>query len=175
MKLSYWIFALTGALGAAAVIAGGRMDFIKYPDNYKEDFSRYMTANRANDKPQMVHIYANDRALQSATDGDLAYGSSLVMEVYKAATDEKGEPLKQADGVYKPGKLAAVAVMEKRYWGVEYPAEKRAGDWGFAFYDANGQPKANDLQCASCHKPKADQDFLFTLPQLSEYARTHQM
>lgn len=176
MKRSSLYLMLAGILCVTAAIAGGRMDLVEYPDNYQDNYSQYLTANRANNKPQMVHIYANDTALQSATEGgSLAHGSKLVMEVYKAATDENGEPLKQGNGVYQPGQLAAVAVMEKRDWGVEYPAEDRAGDWGFAFYDGNGQPKANKLDCASCHKPKADQDFLFTLPQLSEYARTHQM
>lgn len=176
MKRANLFFILAGILGTAAVIAGGRMDLIEYPDGYRDSYSHYLTANRANNKPQMVHIYANDTALDSASEGgSLAYGSTLVMEVYKAATDEKGEPVKQGNGVYEPGQLAAVAVMEKRDWGVEYPAEERAGEWGFAFYDGNGQPKANELDCAGCHKPKADEDYLFTLPQLSDYARKHQM
>lgn len=123
----------------------------------------------------MVHVYANDRALQSAAGGELANGSILVMEVFKAATNAEGDPVKREDGVYKPGKLAAIAVMEKRDWGVEYPAEQRAGGWGFGFYDAQGQPKANDLDCASCHEPKAEQDYLFTYPQLAEFARSHSM
>ena len=176
MKQSSLYLLFAGVVTVTTAIAGGRMDLVEFPNNYRNDYSQYLSANRANNKPQMVDIYANDTALQSAAEGrSLAHGSKLVMEVYKAATDENGNPVKQDNGVYQPGQLAAIAVMEKRDWGVEYPAEERAGEWGFAFYDASGQPKANELDCASCHEPKANQDYLFTLPQLSEYARTHQM
>ena len=176
MKRSSLYLLFAGVVGVTTAIAGGRMDLIEFPDNYRNDYSRYLTANRANNKPQMVDIYANNTALQSAAEGaSLAHGSILVMEVYKAAKDAEGNPIKQDNGVYQRGQMAAIAVMEKRDWGVEYPADDRAGDWGFAFYDANGQPKTNELDCAACHEPHADQDYLFTLPQLSEYAGTHQM
>jgi len=57
--------------------------------------------------------------------------------------------------------------MEKRSnWDDAYSAEERAGNWGFAFYDAKGMPKDNELDCVGCHKPLSNQDHIFSFPKL---------
>ena len=159
-------------LAAGSAAAGGRMDLVVFPDGYQEDFTRYLTTNRANGKAQMVHIYANDGALHSADETQpLGQGAILVMEIYKAEEDAEGNALKAADGTYKPGKLAAIAVMEKRDWGHRYPAVDRSGHWGLGFYDGAGQPKPNDLDCAGCHNPLTEHDYLFSWSALKDFAR----
>lgn len=172
MRIARLHIVLCCLLAAGSAVAGGRMDLVAFPDGYQKDFTRYLTTNRANGKAQMVHIYANDTALHSAGEAQpLDQGAILVMEVYKAEEDAEGNPLESADGTYKPGKLAAIAVMEKRDWGDIYPEVDRSGKWGFGFYDGGGQPKPNDLDCAGCHDPLTQQDYLFSLSALNDFAR----
>ncbi|MBI1731708.1 MAG: cytochrome P460 family protein [Gammaproteobacteria bacterium] len=133
----------------------------------------YSLANRASGKPELAKIFANSTAQKSAgAGGALAPGSVLVMEIYQALRDEAGNPVIESDGVFKSGELTGIAVMQKRAdWPAEYPAQERAGEWGFALYDAKGQPKANDLVCAGCHQPFAEQDFVISRPRLAAAIR----
>jgi hypothetical protein len=150
------------------VLAGGNTDFVRFPDGYKENFTLYSTHNRMNNE-QVADFYANEVAVKSAKEGVFADGSILVMEIYKAEVDEQGERITGPDGVFRKAGLAAVAVMEKRSeWDAAYPVEERTGGWGYAFYDAQGTPKANDLDCVACHTPQANQDYVFTFPKLTE-------
>jgi hypothetical protein len=65
--------------------------------------------------------------------------------------------------------LFRYVVMEKRTgWGAEYPAEKRNGEWeSQAFRAGQSVNDQEDLnRCFSCHKSKAQQDFVWTLDQM---------
>ena len=157
------------ALTAMTVIAGGRPDQVAFPEGYAAGFKNYVTRNRANGKPEIAKIYANETAQQSAKAGSaLAPGSILVMEIYKSALDAAGNPIKDGSGNFQLGELSGIAVMQKRTdWPVDYAAAERAGDWGFALYDPMGQPKANELVCASCHQPYPEQDYAMTYATLA--------
>lgn len=149
------------------VLAGGNPEFVNFPEGYQDSFKHYSTQNRQNNK-QVADMYANETAVNSAASGNLAEGSVIVMEIYKTEENEDGERVTGPDGVFKKAGLAAVAVMEKRSdWDESFSPEERAGDWGFALYDSSGMPKDNDLNCASCHKPLSNQDFMFSFPKLT--------
>ncbi len=159
----FLVFISTSTLA----VAGGRPDHVEYPADYRKTFSHYTTQNRANNK-QLAMMYANRAAVDSVSSGQLAAGSIVIMEIYKPELDASGKPVAGASGLFTPKVLAAVAVMEKRTdWKGDYPAAERAGDWGFALYDPQGEPKPNDLVCASCHTPLTDTDFMFTLSKLA--------
>jgi hypothetical protein len=150
--------------------AGGNPEQVKFPEGYKTEFKKYDTRNREG-KPQVAVLYANQVALDSLNKGKLADGSKIVMEVYKAKVSY-GEPVKGSGGIYQKGKFAAVAVMEKRLdWKGSIDASERAGDWGFAIYNTDGTPKENGLDCASCHTPMPESDFLFSHARLVEFAK----
>ena len=93
-------------------------------------------------------------------------GTVIVMEDHNVALDDAGEPRRDDDGRFMP--LAAngsIFVMEKRDgWGAAYPADKRNGDWDYAWYLANGTPRpdANFDGCFACHLSRADRDYTFT-------------
>jgi len=90
------------------------------------------------------------------------------MEIYQTETGEDGKPVLGGLNLFKRTDLAGIAVMEKRAaWDAAYTPEHRSGNWGFALYDTQGQPKENDLVCTSCHAPLLNQDYLFTFPKLS--------
>lgn len=150
-----------------SVFSGGNTEFVKFPEKYRDTFTLYSTQNRQNNE-QVVDLYANETAIKSANDGNLADGAVIIMEVYKTIVNEDGERETGPEGVFKKADLAAIAVMEKRSdWSASYPAEERTGNWGYAFYDAKGMPKDNDLDCVACHTPLANQDYLFTFPRLT--------
>ena len=150
--------------------AGGNPEQVKFPEGYKSEFKNYDTRNRAG-KPQVAVLYANQIALDSLNKGKLADGSKIVMEVYKAEVSN-GEPVMGSDGDYQKGKFAAIAVMEKRSdWEGSIYANERTGDWGYAIYHTNGKPKDNELDCAGCHRPIAENDYLFSHSSLVEFAK----
>lgn len=160
------IIAFTLIFLSISVFAGGRNDQVPYPENYKNTFTYYNTQNRANNK-QIADMYANDLAINSVKSGTLAVGSIIIMEVYKPEVDDASKPVIGADGLFIKKQLAAVAVMEKRSdWSPDYPADERAGPWGFALYDTKGMPKENNLDCATCHQALSSTNFMFTFPKL---------
>jgi cytochrome P460 len=151
--------------------AGGNPEHVSYPEGYKSEFTHYDTRNRANGK-QVAVLYANKIAIDTASNTKLSDGAIIIMEIYKTKPGEDGKPIAGADGLFEKGKFAAVAVMEKRSnWDTGFDAKQRAGDWGFAIYKTDGTVKDNKLDCASCHTPMPDSDFLFSHSSLVEFAR----
>lgn len=150
--------------------AGGNPDQVSFPEGYKTEFKKYDTRNRLNGK-QVAVLYANKIAIDSLNKGDLADGSKIVMEVYKPKK-VYGDAIYGGDGNYVKGKFAAVAVMEKRSdWNGKIDASERAGDWGFAIYHTDGKPKDNGLDCASCHTPMPEKEYMFSFPKLVEFVK----
>jgi hypothetical protein len=57
--------------------------------------------------------------------------------------------------------------------GAEYSDALRNGEWEYATFEANGtlRTSSNLKACFECHKPKASDDFVFSLPQLLKVPR----
>ena len=131
--------------------AGGNPEYVKLPEAYQTEFTKYDTLNRKNGK-QVAVLYANKAAIDSASETALGEGAILIMEVYKTITGDDGKPIADENGLFQKDKLAAIAVMEKRkQWDAAYAVNDRLADWGFAIYKADGSVKENDLYCVACH------------------------
>ena len=143
-------------------------DNVALPPGYKNHVY-YATVDRADNK-QVREIYASPEAAKTARAGKpLPYGSVLTMEIYAAKTDAKGELAKDANGRLVKGDLSAIFVMEKRLgWGAGYADDVRNGEWEYARFAADGQRVASTdtKACMQCHKPRAQQDFVFSLSKL---------
>lgn len=174
MKGALKIVAAILAVTPIYVHSGGDPEYVKFPEGYEKTFTKYATANRANQK-QVAKLYANDTLISSYQQGqEGAPGSVVVMEIYSPKTDEEGKPIPGSDGIFKIDSLAAVAVMKKNdNWDDDYPAENRTGNWGFAVYNPDGTEKSNDLDCVQCHTPLAGQDYLFTYQKLVDFVKNH--
>ncbi len=163
--MKYGRIFLGAACGLLAVVAfaGGNPQFVQFPGDYKGSFTNYATMNRAG-SAAVAKMYANDVAISSYKKGQpAASGSVIVMEVYKPKMGSDGKPVVGGDGVNKIDKLAAIAVMERRTtWPGNFAASDRVGRWGFAIYNPDGTPKANELDCVTCHSPLEQQDFMFS-------------
>ncbi len=165
------IFACLTLSASLFAHAGGNPEYVAFPEGYKSEFTQYNTRNRSNGE-QVAVLYANKIAIDSAASGKLAEGSKIVMEVYKPKLGEDDKPITGADGLFEKGTFAAVAVMEKRTnWDENFNSAERANDWGFAIYNTDGTPKDNKLECASCHTPLPDNDYMFSYSSLIEFIK----
>jgi len=153
------------------VHAGGNPEYVSFPEGYKSDFTQYDIRNRSNGK-QVAILYANKIAIDTASDAKFGDGAKIIMEVYKTILGEDGKPMTDDNGLFIKAKFAAVAVMEKRInWDVNFDSTQRAGDWGFAIYKTDGAVKNNKLDCAGCHTPMPDSDFLFSYSSLIDFIK----
>lgn len=163
------VVAGAAALAAAltlAVAATAGADKVAFP---KEMGKLYGSVDRA-DLKQYRELFATPGAIEAAKVGKpLPSGTVLTMVNYKAKLDDKGDPVKDANGRFIKDALAGYVVMEKRNgWGGEYPAEVRNGEWEYqAFTPARAaNDKANIKGCFECHKPKETQDFVFSIDKM---------
>jgi hypothetical protein len=172
--MKYTSRAIAAALIAAPLYAyaGGDPEHVKFPQGYEKTFTKYATANRAN-QTQVAKLYANDVAISSYTQGQKsAAGSVIIMEIYTPKKDVEGKFITGSDGTFEIDSLSAVAVMENRNdWEAAFPKENRTGDWGFAVYNPDGTPKNNDLNCVQCHTPLQGQDYLFSYQKLVDFVK----
>ena len=156
-----------GLLLSVKAFAGPEL--VSFPEGYQDKFTHYATANRDDERKQVVKMFANETALASAKDGaPLDSGSVLTMEVYKAELDENEQPVMGDDGYFVFGDLAAVVVMESQDgFGADYPDELRNGTWEYALFKGDGSRIDKETTaCFECHKPLDGQDYVFSFEQL---------
>lgn len=172
--MKYTLRTIAAVLIAAPLTAyaGGDPEHVKFPEGYEKTFTKYATANRAN-QTQVAKFYANEAAISSYTQGQKsASGAVVIMEIYTPKKDADGKPIVGKDGLFEIDSLSAVAVMEnKNNWNAAFPKENRTGDWGFAVYNPDGTTKSNDLNCVQCHTPLQAQDYLFTYQKLVDFVK----
>jgi hypothetical protein len=130
------------------------------------------------DQPEIKELregYINPEALKALKPGQpFPSGTVISLPTFKALLDDKGELVRDPNGRLVRGRLDRVVVMEKRAgWGTEYPDALRNGEWEYARFlpDGRRDPKADIKGCFECHKPLADKDFVFTLPQILQAVR----
>ena len=173
--------AANAALGATVLVAATLVLIavaVAGPD--KVAFPAYQTHLLYDvlDKPEdkeIMEFYVNLEALKHIKSGQpLPSGTTLTRPTFKAVLDEKGELVRDANSRLIRGRLDRIVVMEKRTgWGTEYPDALRNGEWEYGRFGAEGTltTTANYKACFECHKPKSNQDFVFSLPQLLKAAR----
>jgi plastocyanin len=163
-----------GCVLAAGVIAAhvaATPEKISFPSGF-ETWERYAVVDR-HDSKQYRELYARPEVVRAVREGKpIPDGAKLVMAIFNAERDEKGDPVRDANGRFRKGKPVAVTVMEKRKgWGAVIPEEWRNGDWLYASFTPDGKPNAkanaNIKNCFVCHKPHEQQDFVISLASLS--------
>lgn len=147
---------------------------ITFPADYAT-FEHYRTRNVAG-KKQLRKTYANPVAVAAAKAGKpLPSGSTIVIEIYKAKLDDKGNPIKGANGFYEAGALAVYSTMKTvDGWGEDIDPLYRNGDWNYALFTPDKKLKTkgfNQAKCLACHQPFDKSSYLFTLKQLQAYAQ----
>ena len=142
---------------------------LKFPKDYRENFTLYFTGDRLFEDEQTIRIFANDIALKGAqSDGKLPDGSVLVAEIFAAKTDADGEVIESSMSRRIPAKFKAIAVMERRSgWDDQYSDELKVGDWEFEVFSPDGKNLGKDTTaCRECHHPLVDSEFMFSVEHL---------
>jgi hypothetical protein len=164
MPSAFAAVAITGA----AVMSGHaqRGDLISFPADYAKGVL-YQTVDRADLKQVRALYVSSQTAIDAAKGGKpLPDGTVLTMVQYAAQLDDKGDPVKGANGRFvRTDKIVGYTVMEKRPgWGKDVPEDIRNGDWQYQAFlsDRTPNPKATLAACFKCHKPLDKQDFVFS-------------
>ena len=145
------ILATALVLGATATVpwhANAGAELVRFPANYAEGVL-YAVVPRGNTKQE---IYTSREAIDAVKRGQPLPSGTVITLVDS-----------------REGKLFRYVVMEKRTgWGVQYPAEKRNGEWEYQAFNADKSVNQGETldRCFSCHKPKAGQDFVHTLDRM---------
>jgi hypothetical protein len=167
MAKAGWVLVVGLMVAAAAHADDAR---IAFPADYKSTFTNYLNLDRVQNHDQIIHLFANDVALDAVAAGkELPNGSILVGEIYAARKDKDGNVLTSALGLRIRDKLAAIAVMQKEDgWGAHFPDEMRNGDWDFAIFSPDGKRLDKDLNaCRQCHAPLTDKQHVFSIEHLA--------
>ena len=163
-------FLLAALLACTPALAGP--DKIKFPSDYLKGVL-YQTLDRPDTK-QYRELYAPAAAVEAVRKGQpIPHGTVLTLVQWSVQQDEKGNPVKDANGRFIKKDIIGHTVMQKESgWGADYPADwPRNGEWEYAVFTASGEPNpkgnANNKACFTCHLPHAKQDFVISLAKLN--------
>jgi plastocyanin len=141
---------------------------VAYPESWSQGVM-YATVDR-HDIKQYRELWSTKAAVDAVKAGKpIPAGTVLTLVQYKAVVDDKGAPVRDANGRFKKGDLVAYTVMEKRAgWGTDYAADIRNGEWEYQVFNHEKKvnDKANIKGCFQCHKPHEGQDFVISLARL---------
>jgi hypothetical protein len=163
--------AAAWAIGLAVKVHAGA-DKVAFPENYANGV---MWLSVDKDGPKQVHeLYAPREAIQAAhVDQAMPSGTVFIVVRYSAKVDDKGQPIKDANGRMSKDKILGFNVMEKRTgWGAEYPETIRNGEWEYRSFNAD--KSSNDTVkltvCFECHKPLVKEDYVHAYNKLKAAA-----
>lgn len=168
------VAAGSAALGAAWVAVGQQATVAPGPNKvaFPEHWAKgvmYATVDRPDTK-QYREFYTTPDVLEAVRAGKpIPDGAVITLAAYMAEVDAAGVPLKDANGRFIKGKLAAVNVQQKkRGFGDDIPASIRNGDWQYQSFAPDGKvnEKANLTACYQCHLPFAKDEFLTNMAKL---------
>lgn len=158
-----------GCAASFAMTARAGGDKVAFPENYAKGVL-YTTVDRADNK-QYRELYTSAEAIAAAKKGQpLPSGTVITLVQFAAKLDDKGVPVKGANGRFIKDKLLAYTVMEKRAgWGAEYPEKMRNGEWEYQAFraDKSVNTGAKLENCFNCHKPLgAKVDYVFSYDKM---------
>jgi plastocyanin len=163
-------FLACAVLASTPALAGPEK--IEFPSDYLKGVL-YQTLDR-HDNKQYRELYAPAAAVEAVRKGQpIPSGTVLTLVQWSVEQDEKGNPIKDANGRFVKKAIIGHTVMEKRTgWGADYPADwPRNGEWEYAVFTPDGRPNekanANNKACFTCHLPHARQDFVISLAKLN--------
>ncbi|HUS56110.1 MAG TPA: cytochrome P460 family protein [Thermohalobaculum sp.] len=148
----------------------------RFPSTYTFKYVKYHTIDFP-DRKQVRHYWADPASADAAKNGKpLPTGSTILVEVFKAKLDTDGNPVTGADGHFTEASLSVYTAMQKITGaGAQVPDILSNGNWRYAVFDTNKRHKSgtNEAKCLACHKPESAKDFVFTLDELTAFAKAN--
>jgi cytochrome c553 len=142
---------------AAAARVPSRMQF---PADFPNGFTPYGHELVAGQRIVQVR-YANAVAWDAMRAGrELPEGSIVIAANHVAMRGDSGE--------MQAGEARSYVGMQSQAgWGAEVPALLRNGNWQFGFWSATRESRlgGQHAQCLACHKPRANDNHLFSAAQ----------
>jgi plastocyanin len=167
LALAVGIGAACAAVGQQALVAPGP-NKVAFPENWAKGVM-YATVDRPDSK-QYREFYTTPDVIAATKAGQpIPDGAMVVLAAYMAQVDASGVPLKDANGRFMKGNLAAVNVQQKKKGTADdIPASIRNGDWVYQSFTPDGKvnDKANLTACYQCHLPFAKDEFLTNFAKL---------
>jgi cytochrome c553 len=154
---AYWNSLPASADAAVSVVLESSKSPMTFPADFPKGFILYHSSKEQDGST--ADLYANDVAANAARTGKPLPVGALIITVNHSA-DRKSH---------------SYSAMESRSgWGDAVPELLRNGDWRYALFDGAKQRRDgfNYAKCLACHKPMAQQSFVFTLDTLAKSKST---
>ena len=152
-------------------VAAIKKSHMTFPKDFPKGFTLYLTANNT-DKKVVSQTYVNAVGLAAIKAGkQMPDGSQIIVVNSSPKADASGAPVAGKDGTWTPDKVQGYTGMEARAgWGKDIPELLRNANWNYSVFTVDKQPKAEIAQtiCLACHKPKANESFIFSFKELHE-------
>ena len=182
----------TPAAPTATIMTSGSPLSASLPATAIDDLITYLSL-QAGLQPALVHYATVDRPTDGMVrrmfispvaiealeaDGRLPSDTIVMMEVYHAERDARGQLVTDAAGRLVPGALEKVLVRaqldETGMASERVPDGIRNGEWDYVTIEpARGEVGSiNNTSCHACHIVAAEWDYLFTYPKLVPYVET---
>ncbi len=150
---------------AVAAIRTSKMTF---PRDFPKGFIAYASSYSA-EEHLLGTSYANAAAVQAVRANKPLPDGSIILVVTSSVKLAGQEAQRTPDGGYVVDQVVSYSGMEARTgWGHDIPELLRNGTWNYGLFTAEkkARTEVNQAACLACHKPAANQSYVFSLEKL---------
>lgn len=139
---------------------------IQLSTDYQDELVHYATVERVDGVVR--RLYISPQAIDAVRTGEaLPDGTQIVIEAYRPEDGDNDDRRLDPE----------IHVAESRStWEIaDLSASSRVGNWNFGAFNANNgyaMPEVGLNDCFSCHESVSNRNFLFSNPQLQQFAET---
>jgi cytochrome c553 len=170
---AYWSQTSSTDTAVPDDIAAIKKSKMAFPRDFPKGFVLYATTNKE-EQASVVKAYVNTVGFEAVkANKPLPDGSVIMIAAYNAKLDANKKPVVDKDGSWVVDKVKAFEGMEARAgWGKDVPEMLRNVNWNYSLFNADKTPRTevNQALCLACHKPQADNSFVFGLKKIQAKA-----
>jgi cytochrome c553 len=168
---AYWA-GLSNSDTVPDEIAAIKKSKMTFPRDFPKGFVLYASTNKE-ERGTVTRAYINNAGFAAVkAKKPLPDGSVIMIAAYSAKLDADKKPVVDKDGNWVVDELKAFEGMEARAgWGKDVPEMLRNVNWNYSLFNADKSPReVNQAVCLACHKPQAENSFVFGLKKIQAKA-----